>query len=56
MYYVDCACEHERFKEFSDIDSASDYFMSLECKDKILYTEEHGKFETIMKTEVEFND
>lgn len=50
MYFVDCACGHERFKEFLALEEATEYYNLLPCKEKILYKKtEKGKFHTVIE-------
>lgn len=48
MYYIDCSCAHDIFKEFERADQADDYYEKLPCIEKVLYTKNaDGKFVTL---------
>jgi hypothetical protein len=52
MFYVDCAGPHDIWRQFDDKSGAQDYYDSIQCHSKILYTEaKDGKLVTIQESE-----
>jgi len=49
MFYFDCACHHDRFREFQVKEKALEHFHRQVCPTKLIYQETNEGFKTIIE-------